>query len=96
MSNEIVVIVYIFSFISFAYFWFYPKLKLFDMYSLSFYDLIVSFTTLIVGWIFFGGKEILFSLYFLETTWYWYTITIYFIIELPFVFWYFKKYNVEI
>ena len=94
MNNELIVILYILSIIAFAYFWFYPKLKLFDIYALSFYDLIVSLTTLFLGWFFFGDKEISFSLYFIDTTWYWYTIVIYFIIEGPFVLWYFKKHNI--
>ena len=94
MHNELIVIIYILAFIVFAYFWLYPKLELHDINALSLYDLIVSLTTLVVGWFLFGEKEMLFSLYFIDTTWYWYSITVYFILELPFVLWYFKKYNI--
>jgi hypothetical protein len=94
MYNELIVIIYNFIFIVFAYLWLYPKLELQDINALSLYDLIVSLTTLIVGWVLFGEKEILFSLYFIDTAWYWYSITVYFILEIPFVLWYLKKYNI--
>ena len=94
MSNEIIVIAYNFALISFAYLWLYSKLRLFDINSLSLYDLIVSLTSLVIGWFLFGGKEMIFSLYFINTTWYWSTIIIYLIIEIPFVLWYLKKYHI--
>ena len=94
MSSEFIVILYDFYFASFAYLWLYPKLQLDSINRLSLYDLIVSLTTLVVGWFLFGGKEIIFSLYFIDTTWYWFTIVVYFIVETPFALWYMKKYNI--
>lgn len=94
MNNELVVIGYIFSLITIAYLWLYPKLKLYNLNSLSSYDFVVSVISLLIGWSVYGGKDISFSLYVWDTSWFWFSIVVYFIIEFPFVLWYFKKYEI--
>lgn len=79
-----------------AYFSIYPKLAGNNFNKISFYDLFASgFAFLVVG-VNYWESGYQFNLLITNTNWFWFTLVIYGAIEIPIMFWYFKKQKVKI
>ena len=77
-----------------AYFALYPRVAGGDVMKVAYYDLIATGTALMIVGMVFWGSERQFSLLLFDVNWFWFTLLTYLGIELPFMSWYFKKYNV--
>ena len=79
-----------------AYLSIYPKLAGNNFNKISFYDIFASgFALLVVGLNYWGsGYE--FNLLISNTNWFWFTLIIYGLIEIPIMVWYFKKQKVKV
>ena len=79
-----------------AYLSIYPKLAGNSFNKISFYDIFASgFALLVVGLNYWGsGHE--FNLLISTTNWFWFTLIIYGVIEIPIMVWYFKKQKVKV
>lgn len=79
-----------------AYLSIYPKLAGNNFNKISFYDIFASgFALLVVGLNYWGsGYE--FNLLISTTNWFWFTLIIYGLIEIPIMVWYFKKQKVKV
>ena len=93
-NAELIVILLNISIVLFAYLWLYPRVAGADINKVSLYDLLASMTALGVSASLFWGSNILFDAYFDTLNWFWFTLLTYFTIEIPFIIWYFKKYDI--
>ena len=91
MSPEITIILLNLIIVLVAYLSIYPKIAGSDLNKISFYDVLVScFALLVVGMSYWGtGHQ--FSLLFMDTKWFWFTLATYTAIEVPMVLWYISK-----
>ncbi len=93
LNAELVVIMLNISIIFFSYLWLYPKVAGSDIYKVSTYDLVASVVAITISATLFWDSGIIFDAFFMTLNWFWFTLLTYFIIELPFIIWYFKKYD---
>ena len=93
---ELLVIVLVGGILVLGYLSIYPKVAGDNFNKLSVCDLVCSvFVFTLVGTQYWGsGYE--FSLLLFSTNWFWFTLIIYALIEVPLAIWYFKKYAVEV
>jgi hypothetical protein len=95
-SPELILITLNLIIVMYSYFILYPKIVKNDIKKLSSYDLLSSIISLIgASAVYFGTGE-KFNLLITDVNWFWFSIITYIIIELPFVFWYSKKYYISI
>ncbi len=95
MQNyELIIILINLLIISFAYLWLYKRVAGSDAKKLAKYDLLSSCVALFISGIIFWNSQIIFEIFGVEFNWFWFTLVTFFIIELPFSLWYFKKYDV--
>ena len=92
-SAELIVILLNISIVLFVYLWLYPRVAGADINKVSLYDLLASMTALSISALLFWDSGILFNAYFDTLNWFWFTLLTYFVLEVPFIVWYFKKYN---
>ncbi len=78
---------------SFAYLWLYPRIVQNDIDKILKYDLFVSLVSILIAALLFYKSGYIFHIFGMETSWFWFSLVSYFIIETPFVLWYFKKYD---
>lgn len=77
-----------------AYFLIYPKFCGSNGHKVAINDLLASIAALTAAGSLFWGSGQRFSLLFLSLNWFWFTLLTYAVIEIPFMLWYFKKYDV--
>ena len=78
-----------------CYLYIYPKIAGNNLNKLALCDLgCLAFVYVLVGLKYWGtGYE--FSLLLFSTNWFWFTVIVYYAIEIPYFIWYCKKYNVS-
>jgi len=79
--------------LSFAYGWLFPRLRAFDLRSLSRYDIITSLTAVGIAGMLFYGHDTSFRFLGLRADWFWFAFGWYLILEIPFAFAYMKKHG---
>lgn len=77
-----------------SYFWIYPKYCGADIKKIINNDLIATALVLIVVGTVYWGSGVEFSLLLFSVNWFWFTLTTYLLLEVPFMLWYFNKYDV--
>lgn len=92
---EIVVLSINLGIIVFAYFFIYPKYAKKDMRKMSMFDLILSLLSLVIAGFLFWGQGIKFNAILFNLNWFWFSLLTYFLIEAPFIYGYYKKYDVH-
>ncbi|PAY02919.1 hypothetical protein CKO50_02025 [Pseudoalteromonas sp. HM-SA03] len=95
MSPELTLILLNFILLFVAYVFVYPKLKEKSLASISKQDLLVTAVSLIVSGSLYYGKDIEFSLIFFESNWVVFTIIAFSVIEIPFLLWFKRRYNIK-
>jgi len=80
--------------LSFSYLWLFPRVRAFDLRSLSRYDIITSLTAVGIGGLLFYGTPVTFRLLGTSTNWFWFGFGWYLILEIPFAFGYMRKYDI--
>ncbi len=95
MSPELIIISINTTLIMVAYFFVYPNSANSDIKKIVNNDIIVSCISLIVSGSIFWGSSQEFNMIFFSTNWFWFAIITYLIIEIPFMIWYFIKYDVK-
>ncbi|MDH5464142.1 MAG: hypothetical protein OEW60_00860 [Thiovulaceae bacterium] len=90
--HEFIVIAINLSLLSFAYFWFFPRIAGLNLKRLAYSDLIVSVTALGVVGILFGNADLEFEALFFSLNWVLFTLITFALIEIPFFLWYVKKF----
>lgn len=94
MSAESVVLGINISIIVFAYFWLFPRIAEDSLQKLMNYDSIVIVVAVGVAGVLFYDTGVLFEFFSIELNWFFFTLLSYFILEVPFALWYFKKYDI--
>ena len=77
-----------------GYGWLFPRVRAFDMRALSRYDLVVSSTSVGAAAVLFYGSEIEFGFGVFHANWFWFALVSYVVLEIPFVFWYARRYDI--
>ena len=77
-----------------SYFWVYPKYCGADIKKIINNDLIATALVLIVVGTVYWDSGVEFSLLIFSVNWFWFTLTTYLLLEVPFMLWYFNKYYV--
>ncbi|WP_086932249.1 hypothetical protein [Agarilytica rhodophyticola] len=80
--------------IGLAYFIVYPKFCGADINKIAINDLMASAVVLFITGTLYLGSNYEFTMLFFTINWFWFALISYALIELPFMFWYFKKHNV--
>ncbi|MCL1146656.1 hypothetical protein L2747_11670 [Shewanella marinintestina] len=95
-TAEFLIIALVAAALALGYLSIYPKVAGNNFNKISMCDLVCSaFVFTLVGTQYWGsGYE--FSLLLFSTNWFWFTLIIYALIEIPLAIWYFKKYGVAI
>jgi hypothetical protein len=76
-----------------AYFWVYPRFAGADLHRLSRNDLAANLCALVVVGYSFYGTDTVFTLLSLPLGWFGYTVITFLMMELPFFFWYARRYG---
>ena len=93
LTHEIVILIINTLLIAFAYLWLYPKVVVDDIKKILNYDLLTSLVSVGIAGYFYMGKGLVFDTFVSQTDWFWFAFISFFIIEVPFALWYFKKYD---
>ena len=94
LNAELIVILLNLFIVFFSYLWLYPRVAGSDINKISIYDLLASILAISISAMLFWDSGILFNALVDELNWFWFTLLTYFIIEFPFIIWYFKKYDI--
>jgi len=95
MNNpEFIIILLNLCILSFSYLWFFPRIAGINIQKLAKYDLLSSLVSLSISSYFFYNSFIDFNAIFFTLNWFWFTFLSFFILEIPFALWYFKKNNI--
>ena len=95
MSNPELIIIGLNVVIMFiAYFFVYPKFCGANGIKIAINDLIASVVVLVIAGSMFWSTGQQFSLVLFSVNWFWFTLITYFILEIPLMLWYDKKYDV--
>lgn len=78
-----------------AYLSVYPTLAGNDFNKIAFYDIFTSAIALAIVGYHYWGSDYQFNLLFAEVNWFWYTLAIYTAVEIPLMWWYFKRNGVR-
>ncbi len=76
------------------YFWIYPKYCGSEIKKIINNDLMATAMVLIVVGTVYWDSGLEFSLLFFSVDWFWFTLTTYWLSEVPFMIWYFNKHDV--
>lgn len=79
-----------------TYFWVNPRFSKDNLHKLFINDLLAIVVSLVVSAKIFWGQGITFNLIFIDVNWFFYSIIVYSILEIPFLLKYLKKYKVKI
>ncbi len=79
-----------------AYLSVYPKLAGSNINKIAYCDLFATGLALFIVGSSYWGSEQRFNLILVDVNWFWFTLLSYFIIEIPFIVWYFKKHKVTL
>jgi hypothetical protein len=93
-SPEAFIVALVLTIILIAYFFVYPRTAKSDAIKVALYDIGASTTTLLISGFIFWNSGVEFSLYFINVNWFFFTLTCYALVEMPFMAWYFKKHKV--
>ncbi len=77
-----------------AYWGVYPRFCGGDLHKILWNDAIATVVALIVAGTKFAGSDETFPLGLGMVNWFWFTLLTYFLIETPFMVWYFKRYGI--
>jgi hypothetical protein len=94
MKPELIVIAINAVVILLAYFIFYPRLAGSDGNKVAFYDGFISIASLTIVGALYWGSEHRFNALIFSLNWFWFALLVYVLMELPLVWWYYKKHNV--
>jgi len=94
-SPEVFIMVLTLIIILIAYVFVYPRTAKSDAVKVAMYDIGASTLTLTIAGLIFWNSGVAFSLYFIDVNWFLFTLVCYAFLELPFMFWYFKKHKVS-
>ncbi|QYJ75338.1 MULTISPECIES: hypothetical protein [Shewanella] len=95
-TPELAVVLLNLAIIVLAYGLVYPRVAGSDFQRISICDLGASGLALLTVGMKYWGTGAAFNLLFTEVNWFWFTLVSYFVLELPAIFWYFKKYGVKL
>ncbi len=79
-----------------AYLIIYPRFCGTDIIAIAKNDLIATVIVLVIAGSVFWGSGQEFSLIFFSVNWFWFTLLTYAAIEIPFMLWYCKKYQIRL
>ncbi|HMU66692.1 MAG TPA: hypothetical protein PKE57_06095 [Cellvibrionaceae bacterium] len=85
-SNTVIIVV--------AYFVVYPRFCGANLHKILFNDVIATLVALLVAGAKFAGGTEVFSLGVGAVNWFWFTLLSYFLLETPFMIWYFKRHGI--
>lgn len=88
--NESLVIFVVLSVLAASYFWIYPKYAGNDVKKMAWFDAGLGFIPLGISAILFWESDPSFNMIFFETNWFWFTLIVLVVLELPLFFWYLK------
>lgn len=77
-----------------AYFLIYPRFCGANGYKIAVNDVMATAIPLLITGLSFWGSGISFSILIATVNWFWFTLITYFLMEIPFMLWYFRKYNI--
>jgi hypothetical protein len=95
-SAELSVLALNFVIISMTYLSIYPKVAGDNLKKIAVLDILLSSFALLVVGLTYWGINYEFNLLTYRTNWFWFTLTSYLIIEIPFMLWYIKKYKINL
>ncbi|WP_372869908.1 hypothetical protein [Shewanella sp.] len=95
-TPELAVVLLNLAIILVAYISVYPKIAGNSFQRISICDMAASALALLIVGTKYWGTDTEFSLLVADVNWFWFTLLSYFVLELPAVIWYFKKYNVKL
>jgi TRAP-type uncharacterized transport system fused permease subunit len=93
LTHELVILIINTLLIAFAYIWLYPRVVGDDIKKILNYDLLTSMVSILIAGYFYMGSGVVFEMFGSQTDWFWFALVSFFIIEIPFALWYFKKYD---
>lgn len=82
--------------ISMAYLSIYPKLAGNDLKKITLLDILLSGFALLVVGLTYWKSSYEFNLLTYSSNWFWFTLTSYFIIEIPFILWYIRNQKMKL
>lgn len=88
--NELLVVFYLLATLAIAYLWFYPKVVGDNVKLMMWVDVVVTAIPVAISALLFGQSDPVFSLFGLELNWFFYTVIVMFLIEMPIFFLYLK------
>lgn len=94
LSGELQIVLINLAIILLAYFGVYPRFCGADLNKILVNDAIATVVALVVAGSLFAGSDARFTLLFGEVNWFWFTLLTYFLMETPFMFWYFKRFGI--
>lgn len=94
LSGELQILLINLAIVVMAYFVVYPRFCGADLHKILVNDAIATVVALLVAGSLFAGGDERFTLLFGEVNWFWFTLLTYFLIETPFMLWYFKRYGI--
>jgi hypothetical protein len=94
MKPELVVIALNVALILIAYLYVYPKRAGSDGNKIAKHDLVASFLSIFIAGSMYWESGYEFNAILISLNWFWFTLLTYALLEIPFVIWYCKKYNV--
>lgn len=74
--------------------WLYPRVAGSNWRKIANYDFIATIVSIVIAGVLFYESNIEFDIVFGYVNWFWFSLITYLTLEIPMVFWYFKKYNV--
>ena len=82
--------------IALCYLWIYPRYAQADTLRVALLDLAaVAFVLFVVGFR-YGASKVDFTLLSISVNWFWFTLSIYLFIEIPFALWYIRKFDLRL
>ena len=92
---EVIIILVNLAIVLSAYCYIYPKFAGKNLNKVSVYDLVLSLLSVLIAGTLFWGQGIEFNAIVFELNWFWFSILTYLLLELPLLFWYYKKQGVH-
>jgi len=90
MMNELLVVFYLLATLAVAYLWFYPKVVGDDVRKMIWMDVVVTAIPVAISALLFWESDPVFSLFGWELSWFFFTVIVMFLIEMPIFFLYLK------
>jgi hypothetical protein len=96
MKPELVIIALNTALILIAYLYVYPKRAGSDANKIANHDLVASSLSIFIAGSMYWGSGYEFNAILTSLNWFWFALLTYALLEIPFVVWYWKKYNVRV